>query len=86
MKGIVYLEYRRLGFFAVQTEDDDFTVIEALGEPPSLGDILIGELHSLGGERLFNETTKEEIDVFIQDIHVDLTEAKRHLAEAARGR
>ncbi|MNC40804.1 hypothetical protein D3C76_214750 [compost metagenome] len=48
MKGRVSVEYRRLGFFAVQTEDNYFSVIEVQSGLPSLGNKLIGELNSLG--------------------------------------
>lgn len=44
MKGRVYVEYRRLGFFAVETEDNDFSIIEVGSGIPSLGDELIGGL------------------------------------------
>lgn len=38
MKGRVYVEYRRLGFFAVETEDNDFSIIEVRSGIPSLGE------------------------------------------------
>lgn len=48
MKGRVYVEYRRLGFYAVETEDNDFSIIEVRNGHLSLGDELIRGLNSLG--------------------------------------
>ena len=50
MKGRVCVEYRRLGFFALETEDNNFSIIEVQSGIPSLADELIGELNSLGGK------------------------------------
>lgn len=86
MKGRVCVEYRRLGFFAVGTEDNDFSIIEVRSGLPSLLDKLIGELNTLGEKQLYNETTKEELDVSIQSIHLTLAEAKRYIQDAVRGK
>ncbi|MBD7968587.1 hypothetical protein [Paenibacillus gallinarum] len=86
MKGRVYVEYRRLGFFAVETADDDFSIIEVRNGLPSLEDELIGELNSLGEQQLYNETTKEELDVSIKFIHATLAEAKNYIKGAIRGK
>jgi hypothetical protein len=51
VKGRVYVEHRSTGFFAVQTEDNDFTVIEALGEPPSILKLQQGANNELNGNR-----------------------------------
>lgn len=86
MKGRVYVEYKRLGLFAVETEDDDFSIIEVRSEPPSLLDKLIGGLNSLGETQLYNETTKKELDVTIQSVHLTLDEAKNYIKDAVRGK
>ncbi|WP_169081363.1 hypothetical protein [Paenibacillus sp. PL91] len=86
MKGRVYVEYRRLGFFAVETEDNDFSIIEVRSGIPSLGDELIGGLKSLGEKQLYNETSKEELNVSIKSIQLALSEAKSYIKDAARGK
>lgn len=86
MKGRVIVEYRRLGFFAVETEDNDFSIIEILSGLPSLGDELIGGLNSLGEQQLYNETTKKELDVSIKSIHTTFDEAKSYIKGAVRGK
>lgn len=87
MQGRVYVEYRRLGFFAVKTADNDFSIIEVRsGLLPALGDELIGELHSIGDKQLYNETTKEELEVSIKFIHATLAEAKDYIKAAVRGK
>lgn len=86
MKGRIYIEYRRLRFFAVETENMDFSVIEAQSGLPFLGDELIGELNSIGENQLYNETTKEELDVFIHSTHLTFVEAKRYIKDAVRGK
>lgn len=86
MKGRVYVEYRRIGIFAVETADNDFSIIEVRNGLPSLADELIGELNSLGEQQLYNETTKEELDVSIKFIHATLAEAKNYIKGAIRGK
>ncbi|KWX71399.1 hypothetical protein D3C75_709590 [compost metagenome] len=86
MKGRVYVEYRRLGFFAVETEDNDFSVIEVRSGIPSLGDELIGGLNSLGEKILYNETNREEFDVSIKSIQLTQAEAKSYIKDAVRGK
>lgn len=85
MSGQVYVEYRRLGFFAVQTEDNYFSIIEVQSNLPSLGNKLIGELNSLGEKSLYNETTKEELKVSIKSTQLTLVEAKSYIKKAVRG-
>lgn len=85
MKGQVYVEYRRLGFFAVQTEDNYFSIIEVQSKLPSLLNKLIGDLDSLGEKSLYNETTQEELKVTITSTQLTLAEAKSYIKNAARG-
>ncbi|MEK3794928.1 hypothetical protein MKX42_24605 [Paenibacillus sp. FSL R7-0204] len=86
MKGRVSVEYRRLGVFAVQTEDNYYSVIEVQSGLPSLGNKLNGELNSLGEKLLYNETTKEELKVSIKSTQLTLFEAKSYIKNAARGK
>ncbi|MDQ0114329.1 hypothetical protein [Paenibacillus harenae] len=86
MKGRVYVEYKRLKFFAVKTEDNDFSIIEVRSGLPSLLDELIGGLNSLGEKQLYNETIKEVLEVSILDIHLTLVEAKSYIIDAVRGK
>jgi hypothetical protein len=70
MKGVVELLGPRHGMIGVRTENDDYSVLELCGGYSlELGDILIGELDSLGGEEVKNITQDEVWDVFIQDIY-----------------
>lgn len=79
MVGKVYIINHQMEWIAILTESGSFSIAEVLGKPPELGDIVLGDLESLGGETLYNRTTNEKIDVFIQDIYVDRLEAMRQL-------
>ncbi|MBP2115927.1 hypothetical protein [Paenibacillus silagei] len=86
MRGQVYVEYRRLGFFSVQTEDNYFSIIKVESKLPSLLNKLIGNLDSLGEKSLYNETTQEELKVSITSTQLTLAEAKSYIKNAARGK
>ncbi|WP_342423724.1 hypothetical protein [Paenibacillus sp. FSL E2-0178] len=86
MRGRVHTEYRRLGVFAVETEDHDFSIIEVRSGLPSLGDELVGELNSLGEKQLYNDTTLEKMDVSIKSIHLIRDDVKRAIIDAVRGK
>ncbi|WP_238653651.1 hypothetical protein [Paenibacillus piscarius] len=86
MRGQVYVEYRRLGFFAVQTEENYFSIIEVQSKLPSLLNKLIGDIDSLGEKSLYNETTQEELNVSIVSTQLTLAEAKSYLKKAVRGK
>ncbi|MEK3901053.1 hypothetical protein [Paenibacillus sp. FSL R7-0179] len=86
MRGQVYVEYRRLGFFAVQTEDNYFSIIEVQNKLPSLGNKLIGDLDSLGEKSLYNETTQEELNVSVISTQLTLAEAKSYIKKTVRGK
>ncbi|WP_342478951.1 hypothetical protein NYE24_14335 [Paenibacillus sp. FSL H7-0350] len=85
MRGQVYVEYRRLGFFAAQTEDNYFSIIEVQNKLPSLGNKLIGDLDSLGEKSLYNETTQEELNVSVISTQLTLAEAKSYIKKTVRG-
>ena len=86
MRGQVYVEYRRLVFFAVQTEDNYFSIIEVQSKLPSLLNKLIGDLDSLGEKSLYNETTQEELNVSVISTQLTLAEAKSYIKNAVRGK
>lgn len=86
MRGQVYMEYSRLGFFAVQTEENYFSIIEVQSKLPSLLNKLIGDLDSLGEKSLYNETTQEELNVSIISTQLTLAEAKSYIEKAVRGK
>ncbi len=70
MKGTVVLINRSRGMAALVTASGEHTSFEILG-PYDIdpGDILTGDLESLGEETWNNETKLEEIDVFVEDIY-----------------
>lgn len=62
---IVGIDHR---FFAkVVFPDGQFSLVEPLGADLEIGDVISGNLWSLGGEELFNETKGERFSAFIQD-------------------
>ncbi|MED4581864.1 hypothetical protein P9578_03625 [Brevibacillus choshinensis] len=80
MKSKVYMINHQRGWTALLTECNTFSIVEVLENTmPELGDIISGEIESLGGETLYNETKKETLEVFIQDIYADRSEALRQL-------
>ncbi|MBO8169332.1 MAG: hypothetical protein H0Z35_09145 [Thermoanaerobacteraceae bacterium] len=80
MKGTVAIINHKIGWIAVLTENNNFTIAEVLEYSlPELGDIISGNLESLGSETFYNNTKEEEFDVFVQDIYADFTQAKKQL-------
>ncbi|QTL98605.1 hypothetical protein GM661_11840 [Iocasia frigidifontis] len=70
MEGKITKINSRRGFAAIFTENNDYTVIEILGSYHiATGDIIQGNLETLGREYLFNASKDEKIDVFIQEIY-----------------
>ena len=53
---------------AAELDDGGYAVLEIMGSPDDIevGDLLIGELRSHGGERLCNLTKRMNVDVYIQ--------------------
>ena len=68
MKGKVALLNIKRGMAALITESEDFTTFELHGNEVEIGDIISGDLESLGGATWYNETKMENIDVFVEDI------------------
>lgn len=70
MKGTVVLVNPKNRFFAVEVDGGDYAVVEMLGGyDVEVGDVLSGNLHSVAGADLYNETQRETQSVFIQDFH-----------------
>ncbi|MGM7634178.1 hypothetical protein [Bacillus sp. Hm123] len=70
MRGKVAIINHQMGQIAIYTENNLFCIAEVLEmNLPGIGDIISGELESLGGETFFNETTKENLDVFVEDLN-----------------
>ncbi len=76
MKGTVTMINPTRGMAAAET-DEGFTVFEICEVTCSLdvGDEVSGPLDSLGSERLYNVTKKENMDTFIQDIQCGVQRA-----------
>jgi hypothetical protein len=66
MKGRVTLVNRDLGWFAIQQENKDVTVVDGLGDPlPRIHDVVEGNLHSTTREALSNRTTGDALIIRI---------------------
>jgi hypothetical protein len=77
MIGTVVLVNPKNGFFVVEVEAGDCTVVEMLGGYDILvGDVVSGNLHSHGGEDLHNQTQQETMSVYIQGIHCSSSTAR----------
>lgn len=69
MRAVVSMLNLSRGMLAVET-NNGYTIIEILDSSiPELGDILSGDLDSLGSETLINISKNEVIDTYIQDIY-----------------
>ncbi|NEZ02049.1 hypothetical protein [Heyndrickxia shackletonii] len=80
MKSKVFMINHQKGWIALLTENGTFSIAEVLEmELPNIGDIISGDIDSLGRETFLNETQNEEIDVFVQDILSGKKEAMRQL-------
>jgi len=55
------------GIVKVVLDDGQFSIVEPLGEDLAIGDVIVGNLWSLGGEELYNETQDVTFSAFIQD-------------------
>jgi hypothetical protein len=66
MRGIVQQVSARNGFAAIVTAAGEYTIAELLGDEVEPGDVVDGNLESLGGETLVRVATKERLSVFIR--------------------
>ncbi|MBU0568460.1 hypothetical protein KJ693_07255 [bacterium] len=80
MKGEVAETNPRKGFIAVAT-DRGFSILEILEVSADItpGDEIMGDLHDLGRQDVFNARTGDKLDVFIQDCYCSHQAMKRHL-------
>ena len=69
MRGKVALLNPKRGMAALITENGEYTTFEPLGYDVELGDIVTGDLESVGGETWFNETKDEKIEVMVENIY-----------------
>ena len=69
MKGQVELINPKRGLAALLTENGDYTSFELLGYDVEIGDVISGDLESLGSETWSNESKRERIEVIVEDIY-----------------
>ena len=69
MRGTITAINRARGMYAVALDDGSFTVFELLDSHElEIGDIVSGNLQSMGGETLINETQSREVfEVSVQN-------------------
>lgn len=80
MRSKVYMINHQKGWIALLTENNSFSIVEVLEmNLPNIGDIISGEVESLGRELFYNESQNEEVDVFVQEIYSGQKEAMRLL-------
>lgn len=80
LQGIVKLVNPRRGMIAVETEDGGYTVFELLGGYEiELGDVISGNLESLGREKFTNIRNRQTLDVFVEAVQATLVNARQLL-------
>ena len=68
------------GLFAIEDEHGEFTIAELLSATDiELGDVLEGDLHSLGSETFAKVRSKNSVRVFVEDIHASAARAREML-------
>lgn len=73
MIGKVCAINQQKGLIAVETNSNEFSILELIGGyDVEIDDIISGDLESLGSETVINKTQTEEMDVFIQDCHCNV--------------
>ena len=80
MKGQVIHINQRRGMVAVLTEDDEYSIIELLGDEVKMGDALqwVGD-YPLGGETIRNLTHGTTLEVFFQNHRVPKPQLRQQL-------
>ncbi|EJD6474877.1 hypothetical protein ACUBYX_002157 [Providencia rettgeri] len=85
LKGVIVHIEHRIGWVAIRDEIGEITIAELIGGyDVEKGNIITGNLHSEGGETFYNLSTDEELDVYVEYIH--LTEVQAILAIQKCGR
>lgn len=70
MRGVVVHVENRIGWIAIRDEGGEITLAELIGGyDVEKGNVISGNLHSLGTESFYNHSTDEALDVFVQEIH-----------------
>lgn len=69
MRGEVTLINPKRGMAALVTENEEYTSFELLGYDVEIGDIIRGDLESVGSETWYKETQMEKIEVMVEDIY-----------------
>ena len=82
MKGSVIEINQRKGMILVDTGDSEYSLIELLGDYDlEIGDLLEGNLQSLGGEKVMILPSRREMHTFIQDIHMTKSHGLKRIGE-----
>ena len=68
MKGKIVLINNRREMAALITERGEYTSFDTRGSDVEIGNIISGDLESVGFEEWLNETNGEKIEVFVEDI------------------
>lgn len=79
MRGVVAAVSRVNGFVAILTEDESYTILELLGAELEVGDVVRGDLESLGRGELMKNDERRPIDVYVQDIYATKAGAAQQL-------
>lgn len=69
MKGIVKHINPKNGFCAIEIENHNFIIFDDYDGKLSIGDIVIGEFKGLGNESFFNESSKDYVEGFIENLN-----------------
>lgn len=82
MRGRIISINQRRGMFVVETEANDCSLVEMLGNYDiEVGNIVDGNLHSLGGEKLKNISIGEIMDVYMQNWGMNRKHATTNLKQ-----
>ena len=72
---VIKVNYHR-GLVIFEDDSGDYGYFEVLGSDDFEPDeIIIGNLHSLGGETIIKQSTKEKVEVYIEDYGMSLKTA-----------
>lgn len=64
---VIWIDSKNPEFIKVQFDTECTAKIELLGAEVNINDILEGNFTNSGGEKIFNKTQNQDIDVYIQD-------------------
>lgn len=81
-KGTVVLKKSGCDYFLVQDTNDDFILMEWMGDhDPDKGDVLVGKFNSFGSTEIYCSTHDEEVSVYIEDYGLTKRNAIEQLYE-----